>query len=227
MYFLCQLRKFNLLQFNSAIIESVITTSITVWGSSATKHDIHRLQCMIRSAEKTTGVKLPTLLDLLTSRIRSHGFIIALHPAFLRTMGSSHVCDSPVLCGGKIPLILIKQEMTWRDALRYCRENHVDLVSVLTNETQEWVETVTKSVSTPNVWMGLRHTRTLGFWYWVSGEFICYQNWAPENRTGVEDCSNGERSGAVQSGSKQWVSLPDTQKLNVICTIWDRSKNYI
>ncbi|KAK1784177.1 hypothetical protein P4O66_020698, partial [Electrophorus voltai] len=74
-YFLCQLRKFNLpheliVLFNSAIIESVITTSITVWGSSATKHDIHRLQCIIRSAEKTTGVKLPTLLYLLTSRIR-------------------------------------------------------------------------------------------------------------------------------------------------------------
>uniref|UniRef100_A0A4W4E2F4 C-type lectin domain-containing protein n=1 Tax=Electrophorus electricus TaxID=8005 RepID=A0A4W4E2F4_ELEEL len=90
--------------------------------------------------------------------------------------------------------------MTWRDALRYCSENHVDLVSVLTNETQEWVETVTKNVSTPNVWMGLRHTRTLGFWYWVSGECIWYQNWAPENRTGVEDCSNGERSGAVHFG---------------------------
>uniref|UniRef100_A0AAY5EKY1 C-type lectin domain-containing protein n=1 Tax=Electrophorus electricus TaxID=8005 RepID=A0AAY5EKY1_ELEEL len=96
--------------------------------------------------------------------------------------------------------LVFSHEMTWRDALRYCSENHVDLVSVLTNETQEWVETVTKNVSTPNVWMGLRHTRTLGFWYWVSGEY----------------CSNGERSGAVQSGSKQWVSLPDTQKLNVI-----------
>ncbi|KAK1784279.1 hypothetical protein P4O66_019975, partial [Electrophorus voltai] len=82
--------------------------------------------------------------------------------------GCNYSC--PFICYRKIPLILIKQEMTWRDALRYCRENHVDLVSVLTNETQEWVETVTKSVSTPNVWMGLRHTRTLGFWYWVSGE---------------------------------------------------------
>ncbi|KAI4875055.1 hypothetical protein NFI96_010052 [Prochilodus magdalenae] len=45
-----------------------ITMSITVWGSSATKHDIHRQQCIIRSAEKTTGVKLPILLDLHTSR---------------------------------------------------------------------------------------------------------------------------------------------------------------
>ena len=75
MYFLRQLRKFNLPQelmvrFYTAIIESVITTSITVWGSSATKHDLHRLQRIIRSAERTTGVKLPTLLELHASRTR-------------------------------------------------------------------------------------------------------------------------------------------------------------
>ncbi len=44
LYFLRQLRKFNLpqellMQFYSAIIESVLCTSITVWFSSATKSD--------------------------------------------------------------------------------------------------------------------------------------------------------------------------------------------
>ncbi|KAI4888490.1 hypothetical protein NFI96_011221, partial [Prochilodus magdalenae] len=73
--FLRQLRKFNLsqelmVQFYTAPMESFITSSITGWGSSATKHDIHRLQRIIRPAEKTTGVKLPTLLDLHTSRTR-------------------------------------------------------------------------------------------------------------------------------------------------------------
>ncbi|KAK1790697.1 hypothetical protein P4O66_014558 [Electrophorus voltai] len=47
-----------------------ITTFITGWGSSTTNHDIHRLQHIIRFAEKTTGVKMPTLLDLHTSRMR-------------------------------------------------------------------------------------------------------------------------------------------------------------
>ncbi len=49
LYFLCQLRKFNLPQellkkFYSAIIVSVLCTSITVWFSSATKSDLRRLQ---------------------------------------------------------------------------------------------------------------------------------------------------------------------------------------
>ncbi|KAL6491168.1 hypothetical protein MHYP_G00015130 [Metynnis hypsauchen] len=119
----------------------------------------------------------------------------------------------------EIPLILINETKTWREALRYCRVKHVDLVSVHTEEIQHWVEAVIKTASTANVWMGLRHTCTLSFWFWVSGESICYQNWAPGNGTGVEDCSGGERTGAVQSGSKKWVSLPEDQRLNFICTV--------
>ncbi|XP_049338726.1 snaclec agglucetin subunit beta-1-like [Astyanax mexicanus] len=119
-----------------------------------------------------------------------------------------------------IPLILIKEKKTWREALRYCRENHVDLVSVHTEEIQRWVETVAGSASTTdNVWVGLRHTCSLSFWFWVSGNSICYQNWAAGNGTGEEDCSVIERSGAVQSGSKKWISLPETQTLNFICSI--------
>ncbi|KAL7875531.1 hypothetical protein AOLI_G00104940 [Acnodon oligacanthus] len=118
----------------------------------------------------------------------------------------------------ELPLILINQNKTWREALRYCRENHVDLVSVHTEEIQRWVESAVYYASTANVWMGLRHTCAQSFWFWVSGSTICYQNWAPGNGTGVEDCSGGERTGAVQSGSKQWVSLPEDQRLNFICT---------
>ncbi len=56
LYFLRQLRKFNLPQelrnqFYSAIIESVLCTSISVWFSSATKSDLRRLQRVVRTAE--------------------------------------------------------------------------------------------------------------------------------------------------------------------------------
>ncbi len=56
LYFLRQLRKFNLpqellKQLYSAIIESVLCTSITVWFSSATKSDLRRLRRVVRTAE--------------------------------------------------------------------------------------------------------------------------------------------------------------------------------
>ncbi len=47
----CFLRK----QFYSAIIESILCTSITVWFSSATKSDLRRLRRVVRTAERIIG----------------------------------------------------------------------------------------------------------------------------------------------------------------------------
>ncbi len=49
---------------NSAIIESVLCSSITVWFGSATKTDIRRLQRTVRTAERIIGTPLPSLQEL-------------------------------------------------------------------------------------------------------------------------------------------------------------------
>ncbi len=64
LYFLRQLSNFNLPQellkkFYTAIIESVLCTSITVWFSSATKSDLRRLRRVVRTAERIIGTTLP------------------------------------------------------------------------------------------------------------------------------------------------------------------------
>ncbi|XP_073715836.1 P-selectin-like [Misgurnus anguillicaudatus] len=116
-------------------------------------------------------------------------------------------------------LILINETMSWSEALVYCRQHHVDLVSVVSDEIQRWVtEVIEHQNSTASVWMGLRHSCSVGIWFWVNGEPVCYQNWAPGNGTSVEDCDPKVRSGAVQrDGDHQWISHPDTDKLNFIC----------
>ncbi len=86
LYFLHQLRKFNLLQellkqFYSAIIESVLWTSITVWFGSATKSDIRRLQRTVWTAERIIGVPLSTLQELYTSRVSKRAQKITLDPS--------------------------------------------------------------------------------------------------------------------------------------------------
>ncbi|XP_050958292.1 C-type mannose receptor 2-like isoform X2 [Labeo rohita] len=119
------------------------------------------------------------------------------------------------ICNNK-KLIVITENLTWLEALRYCRQNHVDLVSVHSEEIQRRVMNVVKQASTAVVWLGLRHSCTVGIWFWVSGEAMCYQNWAPVNGTSEEDCEHTVRSGAVQSGGDQhWNSHPETDKLNV------------
>ncbi|XP_073670287.1 C-type mannose receptor 2-like [Paramisgurnus dabryanus] len=115
-------------------------------------------------------------------------------------------------------LILIQMNLSWSEALRYCRENHVDLVSVDSEEIRFMVTKVIHRSSTDAVWMGLRHSCAVGLWFWVNGEMVCYQNWAPGNETAVDDCDHEGKSGAVQSGrDHRWISLPESQQLNFIC----------
>ncbi|XP_065124193.1 C-type mannose receptor 2-like [Paramisgurnus dabryanus] len=115
-------------------------------------------------------------------------------------------------------LILIQKSLSWSEALRYCRENHVDLVSVDSEEIQFMVTDVIDRASTDAVWMGLRHSCAVGLWFWVNGEMLCYRNWAPGNETAVDDCDNEVKSGAVQSGGDpRWISIPESRKLNFIC----------
>ncbi len=83
LYFLRQLRNLPqelLKQFYSAIIESVLCTSITVWFSSATKSDLRRLRRVVRTAERIIGTTFPTLQELYSSRVRIRAVKITLDP---------------------------------------------------------------------------------------------------------------------------------------------------
>ncbi len=100
-------------------------------------------------------------------------------------------------------LIVITEYLPWAEALRYCRQNHVDLVLVHSEEMQRRVMNVVKRGSTAAVWLGLHNYCVMNMWLWVSGEIVCYQNWAPGNGTTPENCSLEKRKGAVQSGGDQ------------------------
>ncbi|KAL1276243.1 hypothetical protein QQF64_035866 [Cirrhinus molitorella] len=116
-------------------------------------------------------------------------------------------------------LILIKENLTWSEALRYCRQNHMNLVSVHSVEIQRRVMNVVKGASTAAVWLGLHNYCRMNMWLWVSVEIVCYHNWAPGNGTTPENCSLEKRKGAVQSrGDQHWISLPESHKLNFICS---------
>ncbi|XP_039507573.1 C-type mannose receptor 2-like [Pimephales promelas] len=115
-------------------------------------------------------------------------------------------------------LVLIRQNLTWTEALKYCREKDMDLVSVDSLEIQLGLENVSSTASTAHVWLGLRHSCVLGLWFWVNGQTLCYNHWAPGHGTGEEDCTTTVRSGAIQTSDQRWISLPETEKNNFICT---------
>lgn len=70
-----------MMQFYTAIIESILTSSITVWYAGATIRDKQRLQRVVRSAEKVIADRLPSLQDLYTSRTLGRAARISADPS--------------------------------------------------------------------------------------------------------------------------------------------------
>ncbi|XP_028442439.1 macrophage mannose receptor 1 [Perca flavescens] len=110
-------------------------------------------------------------------------------------------------------VILINQSMTWEDALNYCRDHHGDLVSITNQDDQRWVQERAKMASTPHVWLGLRYTCTLDFWFWVSDETVLYKNWSP-GQPG-DECN---MSGAMDREGTWVKKIDDDHQLNFICS---------
>src|SRR4029434_6091159 len=72
------LPKAMMVHFYTASVESILTSSITIWYAAATATDTSRLERVIRSAEKVIGCNLPSLQDLYASRtLRRAGKIMA------------------------------------------------------------------------------------------------------------------------------------------------------
>ncbi|XP_076593891.1 uncharacterized protein LOC143324954 isoform X2 [Chaetodon auriga] len=113
-------------------------------------------------------------------------------------------------------MILIQENMTWIEAMSYCRKHHIDLVHIPTKDIQREVAEKAKNATSPHVWLGLRYTCNFNFWFWTSSTAGCYLNWAPgEGSEGKYDCGV---TGAIQAtGGQQWVGLPETEKLNFLC----------
>ncbi|XP_078101240.1 C-type mannose receptor 2-like [Sander vitreus] len=122
-------------------------------------------------------------------------------------------CDEtkPFFCYND-SVILIKENMTWVDALYYCRAHHHDLVSITNLDEQRWVQERAKMASTQYLWLGLRYTCTLDLWFWVTDETVCYTNWGPGQPE--DDCTT---AGAMNRQGT-WVKKHDDHQLNFICS---------
>ncbi|XP_034533079.1 macrophage mannose receptor 1-like [Notolabrus celidotus] len=103
-----------------------------------------------------------------------------------------------------------QKKLNWEDALYYCRENYDDLVSITNDCQQRLVQAKAKEASTSHVWLGLRYTCTLDFWFWISDEVVHYQNWAQG-----EEKNGCDMSGAMATGgSHKWFKKQDTETFN-------------
>uniref|UniRef100_A0A3Q3AZR5 Macrophage mannose receptor 1-like n=1 Tax=Kryptolebias marmoratus TaxID=37003 RepID=A0A3Q3AZR5_KRYMA len=116
-------------------------------------------------------------------------------------------------------LILIQKNLSWIEALSYCREHYFDLVHIINKDIQDKVAQKTKSATSSHVWLGLRYSCNFKFWFWAGSTSGCYQNWVRgEGPDKVYECDDGGFSGAINAtGGQQWIGLRETKKLNFVC----------
>ncbi|XP_070711012.1 macrophage mannose receptor 1-like [Pempheris klunzingeri] len=113
----------------------------------------------------------------------------------------------------KDKVILIKEDKTWEEALKHCRECYGDLVSITNYAEQRWVARKVSEASTDFVWLGLRYTCTLDLWFWVNDKLVCYKNWGPGDKT--VSCDHA----VAMNKDHKWIKKQDTEKYNFICAL--------
>ncbi|XP_042569671.1 C-type mannose receptor 2-like [Cyprinus carpio] len=117
-------------------------------------------------------------------------------------------------------LVLIRENKTWTEALRHCRNMDMDLVSVDSEQMQRWVKILLMkaSASSTHVWLGLRHSSILGgVWYWVNGQTVCYDQWASDYDKEPNILVKMKVWVAIQTRDNHWISRPETEEINFIC----------
>ena len=89
LFFLRTLKSFRLgsavlVKFYRAVVDSVLTLSITVWYGAATAGDKRKLDRVVRTASRITGVDLPSVASIYESRVKRKAMSIikdTSHPA--------------------------------------------------------------------------------------------------------------------------------------------------
>uniref|UniRef100_A0A671KP28 C-type lectin domain-containing protein n=1 Tax=Sinocyclocheilus anshuiensis TaxID=1608454 RepID=A0A671KP28_9TELE len=116
----------------------------------------------------------------------------------------------PFFCYFNYNLKLVTVNMTWEDALIYCRDRFFDLASATEQYQLEILQDNSQASTTEAViWMGLRFVA--GQWYWLNSESV-------EIEMSLPECPEEPyRCGAINIMTNQWENRDCEEKLHFLC----------
>ncbi|XP_069054034.1 macrophage mannose receptor 1-like [Lepisosteus oculatus] len=112
-------------------------------------------------------------------------------------------------------LVLVREEKSWAEALDHCQTHHTGLADIQSHQEQSYAAEEAQSAESSLVWLGLRQSQIFGFWFWVNGQPLNYQNWGTG---GDHQCTTNSYCGALdRDRGGSWTNRDCEEKLSFIC----------
>lgn len=123
-------------------------------------------------------------------------------------------------CMLRFDVILVEEKMTWEEALDYCRNKYIDLVSLTSEIWMKEAVNISWTAQTAHVWTGLRFLN--GHLFWTTESALMYQAWSSG---GEPQCpARNLHCGALAQKEGIWQTRDCEEKLNFLC--FRRSQRY-
>lgn len=113
---------------------------------------------------------------------------------------------------------IYNDRLSWLDAELYCENLGGHLVTVTSQEEQEFIE----SINNQKKWIGgYRHTGWDNTWYWITGEEWDYTNWGEGEPNNSSNVISNENKASVWPKFWNDLNLNSREQYGFICE-WDK-----
>ncbi|XP_065325663.1 lactose-binding lectin l-2-like [Pelmatolapia mariae] len=112
----------------------------------------------------------------------------------------------------------VATRMTWADAELYCVSQRANLVSIYSEEEENFVRSFIKNFdhTEERTWIGLSDLHKEGRWMWSDGCAVSFTYWSPkqpDNWQGIEHCGHNN----FETNNKKWNDVPCSVTYTSVC----------
>uniref|UniRef100_I3J0W6 C-type lectin domain-containing protein n=1 Tax=Oreochromis niloticus TaxID=8128 RepID=I3J0W6_ORENI len=114
----------------------------------------------------------------------------------------------------------VATHMSWADAELYCVSQRANLVSIHSEEEEEFVKSLIKNFDHAEgwTWIGLSDIHKEGRWMWSDGCAVSFAYWhvgQPDNGGKNQHCVHTNTT-----DTKKWTDCPCSAILSSVCAVW-------
>lgn len=138
--------------------------------------------------KKVTKKVVRSLVSIIISISMMFGSISG--GVFAEETEPQNISDIAMISFGGNLYAIFDEGLTWHEAKAYCEDLGGHLVTITSQEEQNFVADLIKNGNKNHYWLGATDEEKEGTWKWVTNETFSYRNWdrfQPDNGNGVPE----------------------------------------